>query len=277
MKFRLNQETNEKSNKDSWTTLNTTFINFREDFEMASFNRSTAYVMICLAVLFGGGSLMAFLLFLLTGSPELISLNLHAGEVLWWDAGLSIAFFIQHSGMIRRSFRQRLAHFLPKEYEGAAYAIVSGIFLFAVIVLWQKSFPVFTVSRGVFRWLFYIAYLLSLIGFIWGVRALKVFDPYGLRPILGRLRGREPRPLALTIRGPYRWVRHPLYLFMTLMIWSCPDLTGDRLLFNSLWTIWIVIGSILEERDLVSEFGDAYREYQRKVPMLIPRRLRPIE
>ena len=244
---------------------------------MVTFSKSTAYVIICLAILFGGGSLMAFLLFLLTGSPELISLNFCASEVFWWDAGLSIAFFIQHSGMVRRSFRQWLAHFLPEEYEGAVYAIVSGIVLLAVIVLWQKSSPVFTISRGVFRWLVYIAYLLSLAGFIWGIRALKVFDPYGLRPILGRLRGRKPRPMAFVVRGPYRWVRHPLYLFMILMIWSCPDLTADRLLFNGLWTVWIVIGSILEERDLVSEFGDAYREYQRKVPMLIPRRLRPIK
>jgi protein-S-isoprenylcysteine O-methyltransferase Ste14 len=243
---------------------------------MVTFSRSVAYVIFCLAVLLGGGSLMAFLLFLLTGSPELISLNFCANEVLWWDAGLSVAFFIQHSGMVRRSFRQWLAHFLPEEYEGAVYAIVSGIVLLVLIILWQKSSPIFTVSRGVFRWLFYILYCLSFAGFIWGTRALKVFDPYGLRPILGRLRGRKPRPMSFVVRGPYRWVRHPLYLFMILIIWSCPDLTGDRLVFNGLWTVWIVIGSIFEERDLVLEFGDVYREYQRRVPMLIPRRLHPI-
>jgi protein-S-isoprenylcysteine O-methyltransferase Ste14 len=244
---------------------------------MTTFRRSVAYVVLSLAVLFGGGSLMAFLLFLLTGSPELISLNFCANEVLWWDAALSIAFFLQHSGMVRRSFRQWLDHFLPAEYEGAVYAIASGIVLLALIVLWQKSATAFTVPRGVLRWLFYIVYLLSFTGFIWGTRALKAFDPYGLRPILGRLRGRKPRPMLFVVRGPYRWVRHPLYLFMILMIWSCPDLTRDRLLFNSLWTVWIVIGSILEERDLVLEFGDVYREYQRRVPMLIPRRLHPIQ
>jgi protein-S-isoprenylcysteine O-methyltransferase Ste14 len=243
---------------------------------MTTFRRSVAYVVLSLAVLFGGGSLMAFLLFLLTGSPELISLNFCANEVLWWDASLSIAFFLQHSGMVRRSFRQWLDHFLPAEYEGTVYAIASGIVLLALIVLWQKSATAFTVPRGVLRWLFYIVYLLSFTGFIWGTRALKAFDPYGLRPILGRLRGRKPRPMLFVVRGPYRWVRHPLYLFMILMIWSCPDLTTDRLLFNGLWTVWIVIGSIFEERDLVLEFGDAYREYQRRVPMLIPHRVRPI-
>jgi protein-S-isoprenylcysteine O-methyltransferase Ste14 len=251
-------------------------VGFQENIEMETFRRSVAYVVLFLAVLFGGGSLMAFLVFLVTGSPELISLDFHASEVLWWDAGLSMAFFIQHSGMVRRSFRQQLAHFLPVEYESVIYAIVSGIGLLAVIVLWQKSAPAFWVSHGVFRWLFYVLYFLSLVGFIWGIRALKVFDPYGLRPILGRLRGRKLRPMLLSVRGPYRWVRHPLYLFMILMIWSCPDLSTDRLLFNGLWTVWMVIGSILEERDLVLEFGDVYREYQRRVSMLIPRRVRPI-
>jgi len=243
---------------------------------MATFGRSTAYVILCLAVLFGGGSLVVFMVFLLAGSPELVSLNLRAHELLWWDTGLCIAFFIQHSGMVRKSVRQRLARFLPAEYEGAVYAIASGIALLVLMVLWQKSAPTLTVPRGVFRWLSYIAYLLSFAGFIWGARALGVFDPYGLRPILGRLRGTKPRRMLFVIKGPYRWVRHPLYLFMIFMIWSCPDLTGDRLLFNGLWTVWIVIGAILEERDLALEFGDVYREYQRRVPMFFPRRFPPL-
>jgi protein-S-isoprenylcysteine O-methyltransferase Ste14 len=44
----------------------------------------------------------------------------------------------------------------------------------------------------------------------------------------------------------------------------------DRLLFNILWSAWIYIGTVLEERDLVEQFGDAYREYQKKVSMLFP-------
>ena len=237
---------------------------------MAIFGRFKDYLVIGLAVLFGGGSLILFLLFLLAGSPELVSFNLRPNQVLWWDTGLCIAFFLQHSGMVRKSFRQRLARSLPAEYEGAVYAIASGIALLVLMVLWQKSAPTLMAPRGVFRWLFYITYLLSFAGFIWGARALGAFDPYGLRPILGRLRGKKPRRMSFVVKGPYRWVRHPLYLFMILLIWSCPDVTADRLVFNCLWTVWIVIGSILEERDLVLEFGDVYREYQERVPMLTP-------
>jgi protein-S-isoprenylcysteine O-methyltransferase Ste14 len=60
------------------------------------------------------------------------------------------------------------------------------------------------------------------------------------------------------------------------LIMACPDLTVDRLLFNVFFTVWMVIGAILEERDLVVTFGEAYRKYQRKVPMLIPYHIRAI-
>ena len=78
---------------------------------------------------------------------------------------------------------------------------------------------------------------------------------------------------VLVVQGAYRWVRHPLYFVALLMIWSYPVLTVDRLLFNMLWTAWIVVGAVLEERDLTADFGNDYRKYQRNVPMLLPTRM----
>jgi len=49
-----------------------------------------------------------------------------------------------------------------------------------------------------------------------------------------------------------------------------PDLSLDRLLFNVLWSVWIVLGAYFEERDLVADFGEEYRQYQKSVPMLMP-------
>jgi methanethiol S-methyltransferase len=98
-------------------------------------------------------------------------------------------------------------------------------------------------------------------------------DPYGVKMIKCYIDDKKMKLTPLTVNGPYRWVRHPLYLFMILMIWSFPGLTIDRLLFNLLWSIWLVIATNLEERDLVSDFGEQYRKYQAKVPMLIPYRI----
>jgi protein-S-isoprenylcysteine O-methyltransferase Ste14 len=98
---------------------------------------------------------------------------------------------------------------------------------------------------------------------------------YRLQPILDSLRETKPQSQRIISRGPYRWVRHPLYLLSLFLIWSYPDLTTDRLLFNLLFTIWVVAGTLLEERDLTATFGQTYRSYQRKVPMFYPWRARP--
>ena len=235
-----------------------------------------AYAVLVLAWSIGSASLVAFLgLFVFLGSLNLIDLALGETAKLTWDALLCLAFFAQHSGMVRRSYRRWSARFIPSHYDGATYTIASGVALLVLVVFWQESTHTLAASEGMLRWLPRAVYIISIAGFAWGIMALGSFDTFGPRPILDRLRGTDSPPQPFTVHGPYRWVRHPLYSFCLLMIWSCPDLTVDRLLFNVLWTAWIIVGTVLEERDLVAAFGETYRDYQRKVPMLIPCRLRP--
>jgi len=230
----------------------------------------TAWTMTALAVSLGGASMVAFTVFLFAGPPGMIELDLSLLGDVAMNAGLSLLFFVQHSGMVRQSFRRWLARFVPEHYFGACYSIVSGIVLLVVVLVWQESEQVIANATGVWWWTARVLFLLAVGGVIWGALALRGFDSLGLKPIQNRFRSSAPTSSALTVRGPYRWVRHPLYFFVLLMIWSYPNLTVDRALFNVLWTLWIFIGSVFEERDLVAEFGDRYREYQRNVPMLIP-------
>jgi protein-S-isoprenylcysteine O-methyltransferase Ste14 len=106
--------------------------------------------------------------------------------------------------------------------------------------------------------------------------ALRSVDMFGMDAVIKNQKDEQPVSKPFTVRGPYRWVRHPLYLFTIMLFWSCPVITADRLLLNVLWTLWIVIGTMLEERELIDDFGDDYRDYQAKVPMLLPRTLRPV-
>jgi protein-S-isoprenylcysteine O-methyltransferase Ste14 len=236
--------------------------------------RAVACAMVGAAGLLGYGSLLAFVAFVFRGSSPL---SLAAGEqshALWWDAGLSLAFFAVHSGLVRRSFRAWSARLIPEFFSGAVYAIASGAALLAVVVLWRKAGPLYVAPPGAVRWSFRAVFLLGSALFMWGSMSLEGFDPCGLTPIVDRLRGKQPRSMPFSVRGPYRWVRHPLYSGIILMVWSCPDLTADRLLFDLLWTGWVVLGATLEERDLVAQFGREYTDYQRRVPMLVPRALR---
>jgi protein-S-isoprenylcysteine O-methyltransferase Ste14 len=237
------------------------------------FEKLTAWTVIVLAVSLGGASMAAFTVFLLAGPFGTIELDLKLLGDVATNTGLSFLFFVQHSGMVRQSFSRWLARSAPEHYFGAIYSIASSIVLLVVVLVWQESELVIATATGVWWWIARTLFFLAVGGVIWGTLALNGFDSLGLKPIRNRFRPGAPRSSELAVRGPYRWVRHPLYFFVLLMIWSYPNLTVDRALFNVLWTLWIFIGSVFEERDLVAEFGDRYREYQRSVPMLIPTRI----
>ena len=101
--------------------------------------RAGAWAMLGLAAGLGGASLIAFGVFLYAGPFGLVEFDLGFGGDLAIDAGLSMLFFVQHSWMVRRSFRQRLARIMPTHYLNAVYAIASGIALLVVVLLWQDS------------------------------------------------------------------------------------------------------------------------------------------
>jgi protein-S-isoprenylcysteine O-methyltransferase Ste14 len=223
------------------------------------------------AAVVGYASYAAFVVFLYAGSLDWIRLDLSEVEKGILNAILCLLFFLQHSGMIRRSFRRWLANFFPAQYQGAIYTLASGVCVLIAVAFWQESDTILFKATGLIRGFLRGFFVLSMLGMAWGLLVLRSVDFFGLSPILKRSNDKPAHVKHLTIRGPYRWVRHPLYLFMIILFWSAPLLTMDRLLFNTLWTIWVVAATVLEERDLAVDFGAAYRDYQLKVPMWVPK------
>jgi len=228
---------------------------------------------VAFAFVLGCASLLLLVAFLYLGSFQFFAFGFSPVATLAWDAVLSSAFFLQHSGMVRRSFQQCLGRFVPGPFHGLAYTIASGSTLILCLLLWQSAGEPLVRFPGVAGLALRAVFLLTFAGFGWGIGSLGSIDTFGIKPVLALLKGTKPRPHPMVIKGPYRWVRHPLYFFAILLFWSCPVITADRLLFNVLWTTWVVLATKLEERDLVSNFGDSYVRYQTDVPMILPSRL----
>ncbi len=235
---------------------------------MTGHTKTADRVIIALAAVIGGASIA---LFAWDARPTFLPLGWPPGAALAFDAFLSVLFFVQHSTMVRRPFRARLARLIPARYSGVVYAIASGLALIFVVVLWQRvDIPVFQLE-GAARWLAVagsaFAGVLLLTN---GYSVRRTIDFLGVRPVRAHWRGTPPRPAPFMVEGPYRWVRHPLYACILALLWIRSEMMADGLVLSLLWSAWIIVGTVLEERDLVAEFGDVYRRYQRQVPMLVP-------
>jgi protein-S-isoprenylcysteine O-methyltransferase Ste14 len=181
-------------------------------------------------------------------------------------------FALQHSIMARPAFKRWWTRFVPHSVERSTYVVLACAALVLLFVFWiPMPAPVWTVTAEPAAT---ILLGLSLAG--WTLVFASTFlishtELFGLKQVMMNWRGRGlPDP---TFRTPlfYRVVRHPLYLGFLIAFWSTPAMTLGHLLFAAATTAYILIAIQLEEHDLVGLFGDRYRDYRRRVGMLLPR------
>jgi methanethiol S-methyltransferase len=189
-------------------------------------------------------------------------------------ASLWTGYVTLHSFLISTRFTNLMTRLLKDYY--AFYRLFYVLISFILIVplinytsqLDDKIIITYESPLSVVQYiLIYGSLLMFFWAFFFNYDSLSFF---GIRQILNFGKEKKINPSeGIKRKGLLGIMRHPMYLALIIYLW-CQTYRVVDIVTNTLLTIYVIIGTILEERKLVLEFGEEYIKYQKEVPMLIP-------
>jgi methanethiol S-methyltransferase len=189
-------------------------------------------------------------------------------------ASLWIGYCVIHSYLISIRFTNLMTRLLKDYY--AFYRLFYILFSLALLIPLinfttqsdTKIIITYSYTLSILRYaLMYSALLMFFVAFFFNYDSLSFF---GIRQMLDFGKTKKTNPSeALKRNGLLGMMRHPMYLALIVYLW-CQTFRTMDIVINIVLTIYVIIGTILEEKKLVLEFGDTYIKYQQEVPMLIP-------
>jgi protein-S-isoprenylcysteine O-methyltransferase Ste14 len=176
------------------------------------------------------------------------------------DAALFAAFAAHHSLLARSGAKRVVARMLSARYERSFYVWVASGLAITVCVLWQPVPGLVYATDGWTRAMLIALQLVGVVVVLLATRAMSALELAGIHQA-----ARRTTASSLRVVGPFRVVRHPIYLGWVLMVFATPTLTVNRLVFAVISTLYLILAIPWEEKSLVEGHGDRYREYQRLV------------
>jgi protein-S-isoprenylcysteine O-methyltransferase Ste14 len=198
---------------------------------------------------------------------------------------LTLAFWcfaLLHSTMVALRFQARLEGRIGKDFMLAFYrlgfTVASGLGLFALaLVVHHLPNRTLYATSGSLSWALRFVQVIGLGLLLLSARRMDLLKFIGVRQAIHFLRPGDVSEQLLLFReeeldtsGMYGLVRHPQYLSVLVMMWAAPAVSLTYLTIAVNTTLYFCIGSYLEERRLVAQFGQMYVRYQRQVPRVFP-------
>ena len=191
------------------------------------------------------------------------------------NIGLLLLFGVQHSVMARPGFKQKLTRVLPPNCERSTYLLATGLVLAAIVLYWQPlGGYLWSVENAPGRYgltaLYYLGWLITFAATF----MINHFHLFGLQQ---SFRAGDPDAGTKEFKTPffYRLVRHPIQSGVVIAMVASADMSWTRFVLAVGMLTYVAVGLYFEERDLVAEFGDTYRDYKRRVPSVLPALFKP--
>lgn len=184
---------------------------------------------------------------------------------------LILAFGLQHSIMARQSFKKWWHKFIPEAIERTTYVVFASLLLLMLSWYWLPlPFIVWEITRPVGYWvlsgLFWFGWLFAT--FSSGL--IDLLELTGVRQGYCYAKNIPLPPPKFKVIFVYQYIRHPIMLGTLIGLWATPTMTIGHFLLSVSFSIYIFIGILYEEKDLIRTFKEEYIEYKQSTNSLIP-------
>ena len=179
-------------------------------------------------------------------------------------------FAVQHSVMARPGFKNWWTKFVPKSVERSTYVLVASLLLFLMYWQWRPMTDSIWNLEGTASMVMTVIFWIGWVVVLVSTFIINHFDLFGLRQVYMNLKSKELTPLDFKTSLFYKYVRHPIMSGFIIAFWATPQMSMGHLFFAIMTTGYILVGIYFEEKDLVSFYGDTYKDYKNQVSMLIP-------
>jgi methanethiol S-methyltransferase len=205
--------------------------------------------------------------------------HLSTGSSVGIDMLLLALFGLQHSGMARPSFKAFITRWVPEALERTVYIVAASLAVWVLCLGWQPLPQRIWSTTGILGAVLDAGFWLGCVLVYAATLLLNHFHLLGISQAYRAYVTRVPDAISdrLQVQGPYRLVRHPLMTGLLLCFWCASTFTAGHLLWGAGLTGYILLGTFLEERDLVARFGAAYRAYASRVPAFFPSPLKRLD